>query len=656
MSIVMNTACPACQEMGHDQRGTNLMVFEDGGKYCNRAHWHKNGEPLYIAPEGEDPILNMEITGTVKYTPEQFKELQKEGKLNNPMLREIALSGMRGEDRWSVSTDAEREAMLKDRSEDESYFNGLKIRNLVSRHIPGQIAKFYNVRVGLGMDGKTARHYYPIYERSTGEWKGAKCRTLPKDFRYGHLGWTWGDNLMFGQKQTADVIASGARMDTLLLVGGECDCMAAQTMLKESRKGTKWENSWFHVWSPTKGECSLPEIVANKDEIKKFKKIIVCFDNDEVGNKLNKNVGKIFRGKSFKLPLPSGCKDPNDCLKQGRGKEFVDAWFNPVDIFEGGSLSSPAKYREKAKIMPTMGLSWPWPSMNPVTYGMRKNYLSVWGAGTGVGKTKTTKEVVFHLAYTHNKPVVVIYLEEQAVKTVRSFAGNLINKDLTAPPCNDKNDPDYSEMRDYTLEQANAAIDKLCDDGLIMIGDLEGRKDVASVMEVMEEALAMGYENFIIDNLTAFEHKGENGKQANKVDAIDETMKRLGTFKDEHPVFIMLLSHLKKVYGDRTPHEEGGRVSIQDFRGAGSITFWANDVWGICRNTVAESFAEKCLTTYECLKNRDVGHKAGTKVYAVMDMNTGRLTETNTPPKTVFDDGTGPKKKKKEPETEEKDF
>jgi twinkle protein len=209
-------------------------------------------------------------------------------------------------------------------------------------------------------------------------------------------------------------------------------------------------------------------------------------------------------------------------------------------------------------------------------------------------------------------------------------------------------------MRDYTEQEANDAIDRLCDEGRIMIGDLEGRKDVASVMEVMEEALAMGYEYFIIDNLTAFEHSGAGDKQANKVDAIDETMKRLGTFKDENEVFILLLSHLKKVYGERTPHEEGGRVSIQDFRGAGSITFWANDVVGICRNTGAESFAEKCLTTYENLKNRDVGHRVGSKIYASMNMKTGRLLETTAPPEAKkFDDGTGPKKKAV---TDEKDF
>lgn len=654
MAIIQNVACTGCQNTGHDHRGTNMIVFDNGAKYCNRSHWHKDGLPLYIPADGSDPITSMEVTGTIKYTPEQFKKLAKDGKLNNPNVREIALRGMRGQDRWEVSSAEEQAIMIQDRKEDEAYFNGLSVRNLVDRHIPGQIAKFYNVRVGLNTEGKTARHYYPCYD-SEGNWKGAKCRTLPKDFKYDHLGWMWGDGMMFGQKQTAEVIASGARMDTLVLVGGECDAMAAQTMLLEGRAGTKWANTKFHVWSVMKGEASLSEILHNKEEIKKFKKILVCFDNDATGNKLNKSVGKIFRGKAFKLALPDGCKDPNDALKQGRGKEFVDAWWNPVDIFEGGSLSSASKYRDKAKVMPTMGMSWPWPSLDPVTYGIRKNYLGVWGAGTGVGKTKTTKEVVFHLAYEHAQPVVVIYLEEPAHSTVRSFAGNLINKDLNAPPCNDKEDPDYNESRDYTEAEANKAIDQLCDDGLIMIGDLEGRKDVASVMEVLEEALAMGYEYFVIDNLTAFEHSGAEGKKVNSVDAIDETMKRLGTFKDEHPVHLMLLSHLKKVYGERTPHEEGGRVSIGDFRGAGSITFWADGVFGIERNTGAESFAEKCLTTYHCLKNRTVGHKVGSKVYAMMNLKTGRLLETSAPPeKKKFDDGTGPKKINKT--TDEKDF
>lgn len=639
MAIVMNVPCPACQETGHDSRGTNMMVFSDGGRFCNRSHWHKNGLPVYLPPGSDDPIKDMEINGTIRYTPDQFKELCKEGKLDNDNMRALALSGMRGADRWEVATEEERQEMLDEVERDHDYFNKLKVKNLVTRHIKGQIAKFYNVRVGHNLDGQVDKHYYPIYDYETGKWRGAKCRNLPKDFRYGHLGFTWGKVLMFGQQTLSDILKDGGRQDTLLLVGGECDAMAAQQMLLESRKGTKWEGIHYHVWSPTKGECALQEIIDNKVEIGKFKKIILCFDTDDTGKKLTQSVAKLFRTKAFRLELPSTCKDPNDCLKQGKEKEFVDSWFNPVDPFEGGVITSASKFRDKAKEQPTMGLSWPWPELDCVTYGIRQNFLSVWGAGTGVGKTKTTKTIADHLITVHQVPVVVIYLEEQAEKTVRSFAGELINKDLTAPPIQDKDHPDYMPMRDYTKEQADEAIDRLCDGSMLMIGDLKGRKDVDSVLEVCEEAIAIGYKHFIIDNLTAFEHKSKD--KAGSVHAIDETMKRLGTFKDENDVNIILLSHLKRPFGDRKPHEEGGSVQITDFRGSGSITFWANAVFGIERNTCAESMAERCLTCYHCIKNRDVGYKVGTRVYASLDFKTGKLLSSKKPkeePK--FDDGT----------------
>ena len=654
MAIVLNQPCPMCKETGHDQRGTNLMVFSDGGKFCNRAHWHKNGQTYYVPPDSDDPILDMEIDGTIKYTKDQFKELCKEGKLDSAVLRHLALSGMRGQDRWDVSTEEERQQMLKEKELDHEYFERLKIKNLVTRHIKGQIAKLYNVRVGHDTEGKVDKHLYPQYDKS-GNWKGAKCRTLPKDFMYGHLGWLWGEGLLFGQITMSDILSRGGRKDTLLLVGGECDAMASQQMLLESRAGTKWEGIPFHVWSPNKGECALQEILDQRSEINHFKKIILCFDADETGRTLTRNVAKLFRGKVYKLNLPGTCKDPNDCLKQGKEKEFVDNWWNPVDPFEGGVVASANKYRDKAKLQPTMGLSWPWPELDPVTYGIREHSLYVFGAGTGVGKTKTTKTIVDHLINVHKEPVVVIYLEEQAEKTVRSFAGELIGKDLTAPAINDPDDPEYTPMRDYTKEEADSAIDRICDDNMLMIGDLEGRKDVDSVLEVCEEALALGYKHFIIDNLTAFEHKQKEGT-AGSVQAIDTTMKRLGTFKDEQPVCLILLSHLKRPFGERKPHEEGGAVQISDFRGSGSITFWANAVIGIERNTVAESMEERCLTCYHCIKNRDVGYKVGSRVYAAFNFSTGKLLSTNKPEeKEGFDYGTSPKKKK-EPDTEETDF
>lgn len=647
MAIVQNRPCPACQETGHDKTGNHLMVFDDGNMLCNRIHFHKDGEPYFIKSGEDDPIVNMEVSGKIKYTPDQFETLIKEGKLDSPAMRWLALSGMKGQDRWDCANEQERQLMTESRDYELAYFNNLKFRNLVTRHIRGDIAKFYNIRTGLDENGKTVdRHYYPVYSRITGELQGAKCRTLPKDFTKGTLGWTWGDTMLAGQQTLNQVLEEGGRIDTLLICGGECDMAAGQQMIYDSRKGTKYEGIHAHVWSPTKGEKCYEEILSNKDSINKFKKVILAFDNDDTGNKLTSKVAMLFRDKSYKLPISADCKDVNDMLKKGKEKEFIDGWFNPISPFEGGNIRSMKHYRDKAveKIEP--GLSFPWPDLDKTVYAQRLNQLLVWGAGTGVGKTSITKEIVFNLVMNHGKRVMVIFLENQAYKVVRSFAGFLINKDLSAPAIHDKNDPDYEEVRDYTEEEATAAIDALCEIDKIMIGDLEGRKDVDSVMELIEQGIALGYEYFAIDNLTAFEHRSKDGKIATKVNAIDETMKRLGTAKDENAIHIMLLSHLNR--NTDIPFEEGGEVGLHNFMGASSITFWADGVFSAERDTKHPNINQKCITTLRCCKSRDAGHNTGFTTNIKKDLKTGRLLPT----KEVREDRHKKEKKDSKPKRE----
>lgn len=635
MAIIRNEACPSCQETGHDKTANHLIVFDDGARYCAKKHFHKNGEVLYIAPDGEDPVLKAKLDGKTKFTPEQFRKLQEEGKLDSATVRAVVLGGMRQGDAWEVMTAQERQQLEEDWRLDMEYFSKLPIKNLISRHIKGEIAKFYNVRAGCDEQGKVQRHYYPRY--SGGQLIGAKCRTLPKDFKHGTLGRTWGKGELFGQHTLQSVLDAGRRFDTLLLVGGECDAMAAQQMLLASQEGTSWAGKYFHVWSPMKGEACLQEILDNKEIINKFKRVIVGFDGDEAGEKLNKDVARLFRSKAMKLQYPAGYKDANACLMHGRHKEFVDAFFNPVEVFGGGKLKRISDLAEEAKKTPEMGLSWPWPSMNKLTFGIRPYTMYVFGAGTGVGKTELTKEVCFHLMWEYEETVGVIYLEEQNKQTVRSYAGKLANKRLEDPPNNDPSDPDYSEHRDYSEEEANAAIEKLAAMDKLIIADTGGDKKIDTVMQIIEEFLAMGIQFIVIDNLTAVELP----KGTSKVEAIDEAMKRMGTFKDEKPVTLFVISHLTRPKDPRTPHEQGGEVYITDFRGSGSITFWANGVFGIERDTTAETKEAKSMTTVRCCKSRDNGLAPGSTVIACMNPSTGRLLEPVRAPKAE------PKKKEK---------
>lgn len=637
-NIIRNEPCHECRLGGHDKSGDHLMRFDDGGGYCYRKQFHKDGKPYYEAAGTAKPLSELPIMGDIQYSVGDFRELDASGKISDPLLRAMALGGMRKKDRYEVLNEEELESQRKEWELECSWFDDLKVKNLVDRGIHGLIARMYNVRVGHD-EGQTqvVRHYYPRYEN--GELVGAKCRTLPKSFNYGNLGKLFGAQDMFGLNTFKEISASGQRKNMLLVVGGEPDAMAAQQMFIKQmnkletlggRESLDGLNKMF-VLSVNKGEAGVQELIDNKDVINQFTKVIWCFDDDETGNALNLAASKMFRDKSRRLVLPSGCKDPNDALNKGRDAEFVSAIFNAEEQKANGKLKRVRDLREKAREMTEMGISYWLNGLNAITFAIRLHYLSVWGAGTGVGKTDTTMAHVDNLM-RQGKDVVVIYLENQAAETVRTFAGMLVGKDFNSPPQTEdevKAGAEVNPARQYNQQDLDDAIDLLDNQDRLIIADLDGSKDVDAVMEVMEECFALGYQYFVVDNLTAFVHKNDKGQVASGVQAIDETMKRLGTFKDENPVNIMLLSHLVKVHesGGRTPHTRGGEVYESDFRGAGSITFWANAVWGIERNTVASTFRNKCVTLYRNLKNRGIGHMVGSTVVAEKDIRTGTYTE-----------------------------
>lgn len=625
MAIIQNVPCPMCQKNGHDKSGNHLMIFEDGAGYCNRGHFHDSGRPYYHAPEGGIDITEMEITGQIKYTPKQFRSMEAEGKLNDPKLRAIALGGMRMADRYEVMTDEERAALHAEWDMDVEWFLTLKRKNLVSRHIRGDICAIYDVRVGHDEDGKVNRHYYPRHE--LGKLVGAKCRTLPKEFAFGHLGKLFGKQDLFGMHTLSHVLDKGRRKDILMIVGGELDALAAQQMLLDSAKGTKWEGIPFHVWSVNKGEQCLEEIIDNREHIDQFKKVIWAFDNDEVGMNQNKQAARLFAGKSYIFEYPVGCKDANKCLMAGKSREFVDAWFNVKaadEIFQS-PIKSLASLKDQLKAArPEQGLSWPWPKLNKITLGIRKHQLFIIGAGSGVGKTEFLREVVYHLIETHGESVGIISTEDPTVKVSRAFIGKWIDKRIELPATNDPREDGYREVMDYSDEQANEAIDYVADTGKLFVADLEGDYSMERIEQTCLEFEAMGIRNIVIDNLTGIKLNEGNG---NKVQALDECVKRIGTIKDRLPVTIFLVSHLTRVGNNRVPHEEGGDVMLHDFRGSGAIGFWASYAIGIIRNTMAESLDERTTTYISCVKDRDQGIYTGTKVMVKGDLATGRLRE-----------------------------
>ena len=500
-------------------------------------------------------------------------------------------------------------------------FNDTPCENQDDICVPKYISAFYNVRSLLG------NNYYPVYNDNG--FSGAICsyKSIEGDDGKYDIGTPDKNGLMFGQYTIARILNDGGRCNKLLIVNDQKSAMAAQHMLVSNGVG-QYKGKFYHVWSPNNTENPMEDILNNKNTISKFTEIVVGFDKSQKGQEANRGIYNLFRGKVKYLSMPDGCNSAVECNIKGKDKEFVHAWFNPVDGNPDSLIVSCADLLVEAQKEVEMGLSWPWPSMNQITLGIRENMLITIGAGSGVGKTHFTKDVCYHLIEHHDKTVGVIYLEEPVVKTFRSYAGRSVNKSLELPAYNESNEGDvYDEKRDFTSDEKNDALEEMARRNKLFLANTKGDNRISTILKCIDEFVAMGIRHIVLDNLTAITL--DNG--GTKVDALDEAMKSLGSYKDENPISLFLISHLKKVNDSskRTPHTHGGEVWESDFRGSNSIVFWSNYVFGVERNTMADTDHEKRHTIIRCVKDRDQGIKTNVCVDLYSNPKSGILTEND---------------------------
>lgn len=63
--IIGDEACPQCRSRGRDSTGNHLMIFDDGGRYCNRCGYHRGGEEeekeeeLTVSPKTVEEVLSL---------------------------------------------------------------------------------------------------------------------------------------------------------------------------------------------------------------------------------------------------------------------------------------------------------------------------------------------------------------------------------------------------------------------------------------------------------------------------------------------------------------------------------------------------------------------------------------------------------------------
>lgn len=224
--------------------------------------------------------------------------------------------------------------------------------------------------------------------------------------------------------------------------------------------------------------------------------------------------------------------------------------------------------------------------------------------------TEFFKECINHTINFHHEKAGVIFLEEPASKTVKVLAGKKVNKRFHIPT---------EKGGDWTIEELVDGINDL--KGKVFLYNHFGAKDWESIKpKIRYMVSALGIKRIYLDHLTALV-----AQEDNEYKALNRLMEEMSSLCEELGCTIFYVSHLRKASG--TPHEEGGRVTADQFKGSGAIVFWSHFLIGLERNQQAEDEDERNTTTLRVLKDRNTGLATGTTFKLKYDHNTGRWGE-----------------------------
>ncbi len=478
------------------------------------------------------------------------------------------------------------------------YNPSAQFHELTDRKISLETAKKFGVKSTVSNNNVTS-HHYPYYNQN--EYVGTKIRKANKEF-------TWTGNAkesgLFGEQ----LFKAGGKFITL--VEGECDAMAAYELM-----GSKWP-----VVSVKNGAGGGVKDVKNSLEfLESFDSVVICFDNDKAGKDAARMIAKLLTpGKAKLMTLPTDFKDPNDMLRQGRHATYVSCFWDSKVYTPSGvlNLSDQLHAYQELRSQKKTSIPYPWFGLNKKLEGLREGELVTLTGGTGLGKSSVTREIEHWLIQHTKDNVGVVALEENWSRTAEGIMSIEANAKLHLESVKNK----------FTPEDIDKYFEK------VFMGDNTGRvwihahhgvnnlDDIFSKLRYM--IIGLDCKWIVVDHLHMLVLSTlENDERK----AIDSIMHRLRTLVEETGCGMILVSHLRRIDGNRG-HENGIETGLSHLRGSQSIAQLSDCVIALERNQQSDDEIEASTTRVRVLKSRYTGD-VGIATHLLYDNDTGRLKE-----------------------------
>jgi len=468
---------------------------------------------------------------------------------------------------------------------------------LEDRGISIDTVKKYGVKSVTDYKGEIIKHLYPYYVNN--EIAGYKIREQNKMFSW--KGTSQGTGL-FGEQ----LFKAGGKYVTL--VEGECDAMAAYELL-----GSKWP-----VVSIKSGAAgAVKDVKQSLEFLEKFDSVVINFDNDAAGKAATKKVARLLTpGKAKILPLPEEFKDANEMLQKGNHHSYVAAWWNsktytPSGVINAKDLRDKYFNRENKQSVP-----YPWVGLNNKLYGLRAGELVTLTGGTGLGKSSITRELEHWLIKETEDNIGIVALEEHDLRTLDC---------LMSIEANDRLYIDHIREK-YSEEFLGELYSKIYDNGRVWIHAHFGSSNIDEIFsKIRFMIIGCDCKWVIVDHLHMLVSSITEGDERRTIDSI---MTKLRSIVEETGVGLILVSHLRRVEGNRG-HESGVTVGLNHLRGSQSIAQLSDCVIALERNQQADDPEESQTTHLRVLKSRYTGD-VGMATHLLYNKNTGRLSEIET--------------------------
>lgn len=410
--------------------------------------------------------------------------------------------------------------------------------------------------------------------------------------------WTGEQHELFGQH----LFPAGCA-PSITITEGEYDAMSAYEMM-----GSKWP-----VVSVINGTGSAAlDVKRNYEYLNSFKKIVLSFDNDEIGQATAKTIAGLFPAGKVRIQRMQRHKDANEYKLAGDVGPYTKEWWDAPAFMPDGLKLGSSLWDSIINRPNHFATTYPWEGLNRLTYGLRLSEMVVVTAETKIGKTSVLKEIEYKLLMDpeiieKGYGVGFLHLEEPDYDTVLGLMSVHANKPFHLPDV------------ERTTEELRDAYDAVVNNERVVIWDHFGSNSIDAVLNKVRHMAALGCKYIVLDHLSIVV-SDQDGDERKRLDEISTKLKMLCM---ELNIALIAVIHQNRA----------GQI-----RGTAGVEQIANIVFKLYRDKLDPDPWRRNVTKIVVEQNRFCG-RTGPACYLWWNEMTNRLVELTPEEVAKYEDG-----------------